>query len=132
MYSQLPPHWKFDPLTQGSFPESLASEGTHDQNLIRHRAHHLFFPSVGQCLLCDHDTPNTTLHKLLQCPDPFRVRLRNLFWNTLETEHPAGYEFLQNSPLSQQLNIILGLLHSSDVEAQKAISLSSKYLTTML
>jgi hypothetical protein len=68
-------------------------------------------PNFGyKTLLCDIDTPDTTLHRLMTCQNILRKTSRVRFWETLSNTCPRGSDYLNSLPTVQQLYIILELI----------------------
>jgi hypothetical protein len=130
LYRHLPSQWKFAPITKCILPEHIRNPN--NMTMMRYRAHHLFFPSTSNCLVCNLNTPDTTLHKLMKCPNILRAKSRDSFWSALSEAHPAGYIFIQTLPLLQLFYIILGLIEVNDDKVQEVIAKSGEHILSII
>jgi hypothetical protein len=130
LYKHLPSQWKFSLMTKNTLPAHTLDPA--NRKLMEHRAHHLFFPSFSNCLLCDIDTPDTTLHRLMTCQNILRKTSRERFWETLSNTCPRGSDYLNSLPTVQQLYIILELIEVNDERVQKTITETSHHILSII
>jgi hypothetical protein len=130
LYKHLPSQWKFSLVTKNTLPAHTSDPA--NKKLMGHRAHHLFFPSFSNCLLCDIDTPDTTLHRLMTCQNILRKTSRERFWETLSNTCPRGSDYLNSLPTVQQLYIILELIEVNDERVQKTITEASHHILSII
>jgi hypothetical protein len=100
--------------------------------MTQNRAYHIFFPSTSNCLVCNLSTPDTTLHKLMKCPNILRKKSRERFWSTVSEANPAGSIFIQALPLLQQSYIMLGLIEVNDEDVHVVIATAGEYILSII
>jgi hypothetical protein len=130
LYRHLPSHWKFAALTKQIIPSRMYNP--HDQRLQMYRAKHLFLPINSICPLCDLNTPNTTLHKLMSCPNILRAASRREFWDLIYITNPSGYSFLHSLPQLQQFYILLGLMEVNNENVQTSINEAAEHILSII
>jgi hypothetical protein len=120
LYHILPQKWKSSPTTSDTTPEPIPLTLPLTTSLIlkKARASALFQQHSTTCHLCNHPTPDTVLHRMLQCTSPIRQTHRDIFWNKL-TQHAR--DSLQLMTPTNQILLILGLIHFSDLASQIVI-----------